>query len=146
MTHLDQRVKNVVNYTRIPASVHDFYPSEVWYWVCRLKILDSISHFLWSWCSPAQRQRQNSVALQATNLKKKKLGTLPICQANPCGRSAMAALYSFDSGVTLPYSITAHTFLLNPITTDQCCLFHSCREMICLKVISPQHILGVQPA
>lgn len=27
--------------------------------------------------------------------------------------------------VLLFYFITAHTFLLNPITADQCCLFHT---------------------
>lgn len=54
--------------------------------------------------------------------------------------------YSSSSIPTPSYSITSRTSSLNPITADQCCLFHSCREMICLKVTFPQHILRVKLA
>lgn len=49
-----------------------------------------------------------------------------------CGENQPWQHYSFSvewrypgSCVTPLYSITAHIFLLNPITADQCCLFHS---------------------
>lgn len=66
-----------------------------------------------------------------------------------CGENQPWQHYSFSvewryhgSCVTSVYSITAHTFLLNPITADQCCLFHSWRETIFLKVIFSPQILG----
>lgn len=107
----------------------------------RLKILDSIPIPLLIPMVFAQRQRRNSAALQALKKEERvwRWYARPICAQDQPWQH-----YSASSVPTPSDSITSHTSSLNPITADQRCLFHSCREMICLKVIFPQHILRVK--
>lgn len=104
---------------------------------------------------PAQRCRKNSFVTYGNGEKRQTERDKEQCWSTKtiCGENQPWQHYCFSvewrypgSCVTLLHSITAHTFLLNPITADQCCLFHSSSEMICLKVIFSLQTGGPKPA
>lgn len=82
--------QNVESYTLIPASIHDFYLSELWNCISapRMKILDSVRLSLILMFS-AQRHGENSIVLKAMERERKR--AVLIHQDNLCGKSAMAA-------------------------------------------------------
>lgn len=95
----------------------------------------------------AQRHGENSIVLKAMESQREREQpwyTKTISRENqPWQHYCFSVEWRYPAScVTLLYFIIAHTVLLNPITADQCCLFHSSREMICLKVIFSQQILG----
>ncbi len=100
----------------------------------------------WSWCSLLRgTEKIQSYLRQWKGRERERCWyTKTICVENqPWQHHSLSVEWRYPgSCVTLLFFITAHTFLLNPITADQCCLFHSLREMSCLKVIFSWQFLG----